>query len=695
MRKKKIFHAVISAMLTLSLAVPAVSLGAVPAAADEAAKQPIAVYDFEDGLRGFYNTDKDNFEIIKSGTVVVKKVGDEIEKDASGVVKDLTDANGFLYQGSGSSAHYALQQVSNQPLCAFDAERGTVFNLCKTYKLEALVKEKSAGTGDAATDAALDAALKEGDEVRKAATYKSAITCSNPFAKLDQAGAVLAFWGKASADVETGKTAFMEFDKDTTAVSFCFDAASNVKVGEWHYYTYVISAGKIDTYIDGKAAEGMTSIDGEAPADFTAFLKEAKIYLGASNLSTLETHEATRLDNVSFYNGAMTAEEVAALYEAETAAVSVDVTKPDNFIAMDSADSFTDVDKEAPAQVKDFNINGHTVKGVAVAENAKASTKAGIKLNENPFAGKRLTGASISFWLRSNVKAKKAAKGDMTMEDTIALSFIDQEKMVFNPKEESKSKEDITTFNFHTNMAFNFKEGVLSDVNTGNLYSGLVEDTQAADKYVADSNGWHFITLNINNNGVTPYYDGVKVEGYIRGQGSRFMDGYYVRYGTEGSTEKADISNPVKLYGMFGGDNNQRATMMMSAFAYADMDLYFGYFPSSDLLTELTSPIDVTRISCFNNELSDAQVKALYDQETAYVNAQPEYREAPQGKKGDINSDGDVNAQDALLALQIAAKMTEQTETHLTYGDLNDDGNITAADALVMLQIAAKVVPQP
>ena len=75
--------------------------------------------------------------------------------------------------------------------------------------------------------------------------------------------------------------------------------------------------------------------------------------------------------------------------------------------------------------------------------------------------------------------------------------------------------------------------------------------------------------------------------------------------------------------------------------------------------------------------------------------ARPEYREAPQGKKGDINSDGDVNAQDALLALQIAAKMTEQTETHLTYGDLNDDGNITAADALVMLQIAAKVVPQP
>ncbi len=692
MRQKKVFHAVISAMLTLSLAVPAVSLGAVPAAADEAAK-PIAVYDFEDGLRWFYDNDKDNFEIVSSGTLVVKKEGEQIEEG-----KDLVDANGFLYQGSGDSAHYALQQVSNQPVCAYDEERGTVFNLCKTYKVESLKKDKSATiAGDDKATAALDAALKVGDEVRKEATYKSAITCSNPFAKLDQAGAVLAFWGKASADKEmTDKTAFLEFDKDTTAVSFCFDtasAASDVKAGEWHYYTYVISAEKIDTYIDGKAAEGMTTIDGEAPADYIAFLKEAKIYLGATNLSTVETHEATRLDNVSFYNCSMTAEEVAALYEAETATTSVDVTKPAKFIAMDSEENFTSMDDKAPGEVKDFNIKGHTVKGVAVAENAKQSTKSGIKLSENPFAGNRLTGASISFWLHNNVTARKANAGKTTLDDSYVLSFINKEKYVFNPKEEDKSQNDITTFNFKTSMAFNFKEGALTDIGTGNQYSGLADETASA-KFLEDSGDWHFITLNINNNGVTPYYDGVKVEGYLRGQGNRFMDGYYVRYGTDGSTEKGDLYNPVKLNGMFGGDNNQRATAMMAAFADADMDIYFGYFPKSLSLTEVGSPIDVTRISFYDAELTDTDVKALYDQEMAYINAQPEYKEAPQGKMGDLNGDENVTAADALVALQVAAKLTEETDAYHTYGDMNGDGSITAADALVMLQIAAKLVPE-
>ncbi len=692
MRKKKVFHAVISAMLTLSLAVPAVSLGAVPAAADEAAKEPIAVYDFEDGLQWFYNKDRENFDFMQSGPLFVKKVGDQIE----GNDKDKVDANGFLYTGTGSQAKYALSQVSNQPVSAYDAERGTVFNLCKTYTVERLVKDQSAGiAGDDEATKALDDAYPEKTEVRKAGTYKSAITCSNPFAKLDQTAAVLAFWGKASAEAKDIKTAFLEFDKDTTAVNFCFDPASGVKEGEWHYYTYVISADKIAAYIDGKPSDFdiTADIDGEKPADLTAFLKEAKIYLGASNVSTLETHEATRLDNVSFYNGSMTAEEVAALYEAEKATTSsVDVTKPDKFIAMDSEEYFTNLNEKNPGEIKDFNIKGHTVKGVAVAETKTAPTKAGIKLSENPFAGNRLTGASISFWLRNNVREQRAKRGDTTLDDSYVLSFIDQEKFVFSPKHTDKSKNDITTFNFKTSMAFNFKEGVLTDVDTGNNYSGMVEDTKAADEYVSKSGDWHFITLNINNNGVTPYYDGVKVEGYIRGQGGRFMDGYYVRYGSEGAEEKGDLYNPVKLYGMFGGDNNQRTTMMMAAFAYADMDIYFGYFPQSVSLSEVCSPIDVTRISCYNAELTDAEAKALYEQEIDYINAQPEYQE---GKMGDMDGDGSVTSGDALIALQVAAKLTEETDAYHTYGDMDGDGSVTSGDALVMLQIAAKLVPEP
>ncbi len=1118
---------IMAAMLSFVMIFSAAPISEVPVLA-KSQPQLIVNYNFEDGLRWFYNNDRDNFDIIKSGTIIVKKEGDQIE----GGGRDKVDANGFLYQGTGSSAHYALQQVSNQPTSAYDAERGTVYNLCKTYHVDALVKEQSAGiAGDDPATTALDAALKVGDEVRKEATYKSAITCSNPFAKLDQEGAVLAFWGKASeekaeaeatplpevdltegrpfnvkdttnadvtkdskgldhytfkainnpdeaygvefenlfdnveekekvcetiesaletwktennaelfptgtraseptsnhtyfgnyfdvyhgdvtenpfrlenegkndpddpniphtqfhrpvwtkgasigfwfkpsqevidssntdtpipimtmyatnkfafemeadgslcfvdlnnaawdgnrrlqanqwchntfmtkgdsskvkadawnyytitfandwiqvyingeeliytvsglrrsgmrefnggfmskynpvglmlegdddpndyiknngagtdkygnyggitlkmqtydeyantneqtdnddasiratgvyvdgyyaqkeveednyqytllldalttsgakfymggvptalikalgwgiegsatrrirytdhlvpegiqfADVrffeddltaaqareayekakarmgeETGeqqpdsdyarnrhKTAFMEFDKDTTAVNFCFDEASGVKAGEWHYYTYVISTDKINAYIDGKPSDFdiTADIDGAKPSDLTAFLKEAKLYLGASNLSTVETHEATRLDNVSFYNGSMTADEVASLYEAQMKTTSVDVTRPDKFIGMDSTEDFTNVNDENPAKVKDFNINGHMVKGVAVAENAKMSTKAGIKLSKNPFAGNRLTGASISFWLRNNVRARKAANGNMTLDDSSVLSFIDQPKYVFNPKEESKSQDDITTFNFHTNMAFNFIEGAQTDAFTGNWYAGIVDETASA-KYVEDSGEWHFITLNINNNGVTPYYDGEKVEGYFRGEGNRFMDGYYVR--------ERDLTDPVRLNGMFGGDNNQRATMMMAAFAYDDMDMYFGYFPNSMSMTEIGSPIDVTRISCYNAELTDTDVKALYDQEMAYINAQPVY---PEGI-GDVDGDGEVTAADAQMILQMAAKdrPLPATDAQFIRADVDMNGSITPIDALLILRYYYKL----
>lgn len=54
-------------------------------------------------------------------------------------------------------------------------------------------------------------------------------------------------------------------------------------------------------------------------------------------------------------------------------------------------------------------------------------------------------------------------------------------------------------------------------------------------------------------------------------------------------------------------------------------------------------------------------------------------------QKGDLNGDGNVNAADAALALQIAAGIVTPTDVQRAAGDVNGDGQITAADATLIL----------
>lgn len=60
---------------------------------------------------------------------------------------------------------------------------------------------------------------------------------------------------------------------------------------------------------------------------------------------------------------------------------------------------------------------------------------------------------------------------------------------------------------------------------------------------------------------------------------------------------------------------------------------------------------------------------------------------------GDVNEDGRVNASDALLVLQVAAKIIDvnKDEMNMSIWDLNSDGIVNAEDALKILKIAAKI----
>lgn len=58
---------------------------------------------------------------------------------------------------------------------------------------------------------------------------------------------------------------------------------------------------------------------------------------------------------------------------------------------------------------------------------------------------------------------------------------------------------------------------------------------------------------------------------------------------------------------------------------------------------------------------------------------------------GDVNRDGVINANDALILLKVSAKILESSDDYLKYGDLNQDGILDAEDALIILKISAKI----
>lgn len=670
-------------VLSLSLAIPA---GIAQTNVYAEAATLIEKYDFEKGVRGF--RDDANYALSASGGLYIQKIGEQIE-----VGEDRTEANGLLISGSGAEIKYNTQPVANSPSTSFDAERGTVFTLCNTYEVPEVIKEVSALTDGVSEDeaAVLDRIIEVGSVVREAGTYKSYMTFTNPMAEISSENAVLAFWGKVPADSTDEKLAFIQFGSDETAVNFNYDSAV-VNRGEWHYYTYVIGKDAITAYVDGKASEMVPVIDGANPEDYVAFLKSSVIYLGATNESSLVTVEETSIDNISVYDGTMTSEEVAALYNDEVAAANrkADIANPLALYTMDKADQFVTLNEEYPANIESFNINGHEVKGVAVPENAKGiGQKIGIKLAENPFAGKSLEGLTVGYWIQVEVKAKKLAAGKDVIDNTVSLSFIDELKPMVNPKEEVKNRDAFSYLYMKTNMETEFREGAYFDINIGNNYTIDVAE-ELSDEYVDASREWHYITLTVNNDELVVYRDGVKMEsGGEPNRGARFFDGYYRRMG-----QRELVTT---LYGMFGGSGNQGANMIMTVLGYEDTGMYFGWLPMKDTQNETTSPMNVSRISCYDIDMTADEVKALYEQELSTINAMPEYKDSLPTEDpdttlaGDLNKDGRITAQDALIALKIAAKMIDATEEDLAIGDINEDGKVDAKDALKMLRIAAKL----
>ncbi len=58
---------------------------------------------------------------------------------------------------------------------------------------------------------------------------------------------------------------------------------------------------------------------------------------------------------------------------------------------------------------------------------------------------------------------------------------------------------------------------------------------------------------------------------------------------------------------------------------------------------------------------------------------------------GDLDGNGKVTAEDARIALRIAARLQNATKYQMQVGDLNKDGKITAGEARLILRFVAKL----
>lgn len=713
MRKNHKFSAVVKGALaaTLSLSMAVTSFAFMPTVAQAEDVAPVKVLDFNKGLRGFKGTNYDldkkefaegegdaNYTVVKSPSVMYQKIGDQL---GSG---DKVDANNFIYMGTGNLAKYHTTVTSNQPATMYDSVKGSVYVLFDTVQLKELVKNvpadivvypegsdpaTSTGTPDAEASESLDKEKPVDSVVREAMTVKCAAEVSNPLYGSTSDAVTVTYWVYTPAGntkdaalfaFDNSVTSFDENDVKTTvkkATEVFFDADSTVApAGAWTHVAMVVTADGVKFYVNGVETTE-TYVTGETK--LTAFTSPKKLTLGGTENGVMDTVYDTRLDDMAFYEVALTADQIVASYQAglDAMATTTDVTAPAQVFSLNDLAQITDLGKKTTVSVVDETINGTAIKALKVEGNTKSSEKTGFVLNENPFAGKDLEGLTVGFWAK------------METNCAASLVFMDDKKVVYNPKEEDQSQEGQSYLYIDNAKGAVFKEGAYYDCaakikNTFTFAGAFTEDELAAAKQ--DATQWQYVTMTANNGGVKLYINGVALENKAENiYGIRFLDGY--------NAAVLDLADPQALNGIFGGTNNQCATQLMSFLGYADTKMYFGWFPNTSRLNAKTGDSVFYNLSCYTSDMTDEEVAALYNQEIAALGGG-----STGGETGDTVLYGDVDgnefieAADALEILKAVVKLTTLTETQTKAADVDGNEVVEAADALCVLQYVVKLI---
>ncbi len=406
-------------------------------------------------------------------------------------------------------------------------------------------------------------------------------------------------------------------------------------------------------YQRGKAWSGVAdwSADGtiaKSPANAAARTmlewlsdEDTVLYLGNQGCAAQSTDQeigtldGVLMDDIKFFAEPLTEEQATVLFDQATKekAGATDIPKP--VLQMNFEDAEVG---SIPSGLTGFSANDTTTGDKAVKAPTvvnEATFGKVLKLHENksqktsalqftnPFAGKDLSGVTISYWFRS-VPDKNGDIGE-----GVTVTFADSPKKLSHDKMQPDARETETRTGLWVNNSCDamFMAGVDTTVNTTlkNHYQQSTkkngntdpkengydkEADELEDEWnarLASTSEWHFATAVIKNSGIYMYFDGKKLDNNLADPqgptfyGPRFYDGYYHKY--------LDSFSSIRY-----GSENAGATPLMTFLTQEDTTAYFGmmYRQGSALTYRATVESYLDDVNFYDVALNDEQIQTLY-----------------------------------------------------------------------------------
>jgi len=414
-----------------------------------------------------------------------------------------------------------------------------------------------------------------------------------------------------------------------------------------------------------------------------------------------DTVDGTMIDDISFYDVPLSADQAKALYDnAKTSKESVPAAeelesftfddgtmKGTNGTTLENVSSNLDgLDPEIFSDASRGNV-------LAIKKNNTSGTSA-VKLSKNPFEGlvnkdSNITGATVNFWVREPGQGVKNV-----VAQSVGVSFADEKKVMNYDKMGSSLLGTEAASSLYVTTACDgfFYEGSTSLVyqSLGNNYlfstkrNANVDKTkpefeqESLDKYneyldrLQSMTTWHMVTLVMKNSGLYIYMDGEELPNNMYDKGTnapnyfglRFYDGYYGRIY---SGYKADKNNC--------GSNNQFGLPLLTWLTDSKTSAYIGYANKlgSDVTYESTYESYYDNIRYFGSALSAEQIKKIYDEEKVADVDQPGGSDNPGGNDNPGPSD-EGNS-------QTVGGNVEGTEVTFSYGGVKVTADISVIPA--------------
>lgn len=349
-----------------------------------------------------------------------------------------------------------------------------------------------------------------------------------------------------------------------------------------------------------------------------------------------DTVDGTMIDDIDFYAVPLDEEQAKEIY-ARALAKKESVPAPlelEKFTFDDGTMNGTNGTAMENVATNGDNpevVQDATRGNVLEIKNNKASNTSAIKLSQNPFAGKNLEGATVSFWVKEPAQGAKKQ-----VAQSVALSFVDTKKVLDYDKMGTsvKGKEAFSMLYLTTACDGFFYEGasngayqslgnnfLFSTKRNGNIKEGEnsfePESKVEYDKYVErlqTMSSWHMVTMVMKNSGLYMYLDGEELPNNMYDKGTnapnffglRFYDGYYGR-----------IYDGYKAYKNNCGSNNQGALPLLTFLTDPTTSAYVGYANklSSETAFERTYTSYFDDIHYYATAMSAEQIKELYNAE--------------------------------------------------------------------------------